>query len=171
MIDCSPERWIAVSVADNPVLRGPIVAANSVPKSRRLQSRTFSIAVRYSYALALGAIGQALLTGHLLDRVPHWLVFVPLLGPWLIGHVISFCRVAPCSPGRFAQILIFAMAWYSVDTLVCELIWLLFPASRSQIYSAIIPHALCWGSALSFIVLVRGVRNAREYQANHPEVA
>lgn len=109
-----------------------------------------------SYALAVGAIGQALLLGHLPDRIPHWLVFVPLLGPWLIGHVISFCRVAPCGPRRFAQILTFAMVWYSLDAFVCELSWLLVPASRSQMYSAVIPHVLCWGSALSFIVLMRG---------------
>ena len=92
-----------------------------------------------------------------------------MLGPWLVGHVISFCRVAPCGPGRFAQILIFAMAWYSADALVAESIWLLAPASRSQMYSAVIPHVLCWGSAFNFIVLIRGVRNAREYQAHNPE--
>jgi hypothetical protein len=122
-----------------------------------------------SWALLLGAVGQALLLG-LMDRVPHWLVLVPLFGPWLLGYVISFCRIAPCGPGRFAQILIFAMAWYSVNAFVCELIWLLFPASRAQMYSAVIPHALCWGSTFSFIVLIRAVRDARDYRANHPEV-
>jgi hypothetical protein len=33
-MDYSPERWIAVSVADNPVLGPSIVAVNSVLKSR-----------------------------------------------------------------------------------------------------------------------------------------
>jgi hypothetical protein len=123
-----------------------------------------------SWVLLLGAVGQALLLGHLMDRVPHWLIFVPLYGPWLLAYVISFCRVAPCGPGRFAQLLIFAMAWYSFDAIACELVWLLVPASHSQIYSAVIPHALCWGSAFSFIVLIRGVRDAREYRFNHPEL-
>ena len=122
-----------------------------------------------SWALLLGAVGQALLLGHSVDRVPHWLVDAPLFVPWLVVYVISFCRVAPCGPRRFAQILTAAMAWYSINTLVCELVWLLLPASRSQMYSAIIPHALCWGSALSFIVLTRGVRDARAYQTEHPE--
>ena len=122
-----------------------------------------------AWALLLGAVGQALLLGHLLDNVPDWLIFAPLCGPWLIGYAISFCRVAPCGPGRFAQILIFAMAWYSFDTFVCEMIWLFVPAGRSRMYIAVIPHGLCLVGALSFIVLIRGVRHAREYQTNHPE--
>ena len=122
-----------------------------------------------SWALLLGAVGQALLLGPLLDKVPDWLIFAPLCGPWLIVYVISFCRVAPCGPGRFVQILIFSMAWYSFDAFVCEMIWLVVPASRSQMYGAVIPHALCLGGALSFIVLIGGVRHAREYQTNHTE--
>jgi hypothetical protein len=121
------------------------------------------------WALLLGALGQALLLGHLSDRVPSWLTLVPLAGPWLLVYVISFCRVAPCGPRRFAQILTFAMAWYSFNTLGCELVWLLFPTGRSHMYSAAIPHTLCYGSAVSFIVLIRAVRDARNYQMNHPE--
>jgi hypothetical protein len=121
------------------------------------------------FALAAGAVGQNLLLGQLVDRGPSWLIFASLFGPWLLVYVISFCRVAPCGPGRFAQILIFAMAWYSVNTFVCELVWLLVPAGRSQMYSAAIPHALCYGSALSFIVLIRAVRAARNYQDTAPE--
>lgn len=122
-----------------------------------------------SWALLLGAVGQALLLGHCVDRLPHWLIEALLFGPWLVIYVISFCRVAPCSPLRFAQILIAALAWYSLNTLVCELVWLLIPASRFQTYSAVIPHALSWGSALSFIVLIRAVRDARAYQMNRPQ--
>ena len=119
------------------------------------------------WALLFGAVGQTLLLGHSIDRVPTWLVFVPLLGPWLLVYVISFCRVAPCGPGRFAQMLIIAMAWYSLNTLACELVWLLVPTGRSHIYGAAIPHALCYGSALSFIELIRAVRDLRKYQAHH----
>lgn len=121
------------------------------------------------WTLALGAAGQARLLGHLIDKVPFWLVFVPLSGPWLLVYVISFCRVAPCSPNRFAQLLIIAMSWYSFDALACELVWLLIPKGRSQMFSAAIPHALSYGSALSFIVLMRAVRDARNYRASHPE--
>jgi hypothetical protein len=120
-------------------------------------------------ALSLGAVGQAVLLGHWIGRFPSWFIFVPLLGPFLLVYVISFCRVAPCGPGRFAQILIIAMAWYSFDTFVCELVWLLAPTGRSDMYGAAIAHALCYGSAVSFIVLIRAVRDALNYQANHPE--
>jgi hypothetical protein len=120
------------------------------------------------WVLSLGALGQTLLLGHLLDRIPFWLIFVPLFGPYLLAFVISFCKVAPCGPGRFAQILIIAMTWYSVDTLMCELVWLLVPTGRSHMYSAAIPHALCYGSAVSFIVLIRAARDARNHQDNQP---
>lgn len=121
------------------------------------------------WTLALGAAGQARLLGHLIDKVPFWLIFVPLCVPWLLVYVISFCRVAPCGPGRFAQLLIIAMVWYSCNTIACELIWLLIPTSHPDAYSAAIPHLLCYGSAASFIVLIRAVRDARNYHANHPE--
>jgi hypothetical protein len=115
------------------------------------------------YGLALGALGQSLLLNRFVGKMPFWLYFVPLLGPWLLVHVISFCRVAPCGPRRFAQMLIIAMAWYTFDTLVCELVWLLDPAGRSLMYSAAIPLVLCYGSAAVFIVFVSAVREARKY--------
>ena len=123
-----------------------------------------------AFALAFGALGQALLLGHLTDRIPFWLVFIPLWMPGLLIYVISFCRVAPCGPRRFAQLLIVAMAWYSIDTVVCELLWLLIPSARSHTYSAAIPHTLCYGSAVSFMVLIRGVRIARTHQKNLAQV-
>jgi hypothetical protein len=118
------------------------------------------------WALLVGAVGQALLLGHSTDRIPTWLIIMPLLGPWLVVYVISFCRVAPCGPGRFAQILVIAMAWYSFDTFVCELVWLLIPSGRSHVYGAAVPHVLSYGGAVSFIVLIRAVRDVRNLQAN-----
>ena len=114
------------------------------------------------FALSLGAVGQALLLAHWIGSVS--LLVVALLGPYLLVHVISFCRVAPCGPGRFAQILIIAMAWYSFDTFACELVWLLAPTRRSDTIVAAIAHALCYGSAISFIVLIPAVRDARNHQ-------
>lgn len=88
-----------------------------------------------AFGLWVGALGQFLLLGNLFDRVPHLLVFAPLLGPWLLLYVISFCRVAPCGPSRFAQLVIIGVAWYSFDTVMCELVRLLVPTSRSRVYS------------------------------------
>ena len=121
-----------------------------------------------AFGLAIGAVGQSLLLGHLFDRLPHWLLLAPLLGPWLLVYVVSFCRVAPCGPGRFAQLLVIAFTWYSIDTVICELVWLLVPTSRSQMYSATIPHVLCYGGALTFLVLTRAVRSASNYRLNSP---
>ena len=123
------------------------------------------------WALLIGAMGQALMLGGFIKTIPFWLIFVPLLGPWLLVYVISFCRVAPCGPRRFARLLTIAMTWYSTDTLVCESVWLFVPASHSHIYPAAIPHALSYGSAVSFIVLLRAVRDARKYATDHPESA
>lgn len=123
-----------------------------------------------AFGLAVGALGQYLLLGNLFDRVPQWLLFAPLLGPWLLLYVISFCRVAPCGPGRFAQLLIIAISWYSVNEVMSELVWLLAPTSRSRVYSAILPHVLSFGSALVFIPLTRAIRWARDCQANEPNL-
>jgi hypothetical protein len=123
------------------------------------------------YLLAAGALGQALMLGNVPHRVPFWLVFVPLLGPFLLVYVISFCRVAPCGPLRFAQLLTIAMAWYVIDTLGCESIWLFVPASRSHMYSPAIPHVLSYGCAISFVVLTRAVCDARKHAKDHPESA
>lgn len=54
-----------------------------------------------------------------------------------------------------------AMVWYIADTVVCESVWVLLPAARSHVYSAIIPHAIAYGCAVSFIALVRAARDAR----------
>lgn len=121
------------------------------------------------YVLGLGAVGQSLMVGNAIHKVPCWLIFITLLGPWLAVHVISFCRIAPCGPRRFAQILTIAMVWYAADTLVCELVWLLLPAARSHMYSAAVPHVLTYGCAVSFIIFGRAVRDARQYAVNHPE--
>jgi hypothetical protein len=119
------------------------------------------------YGLAIGAIGQALLLNALSHWFSAWLIFIPLLVPWLMVHVVSFCKVAPCRPRRFAQILSIAMAWYVFDALLCELIWLFIPTGRAIGLSAAIAHLLCYGSALCFIVLIHAVREARKYQAIH----
>jgi len=124
------------------------------------------------FALMLfGTLGQSLLLGRLTDVVPSWLTFALLFLPGLLVYAISFCQVAPCGPKRFAQLLIVAMIWYSFDTVACELVWLLTPTNRSHVYSAVIPHALCYGSTFSFILLIRAVRDARNYHATHPETA
>jgi hypothetical protein len=117
--------------------------------------------------LALGALGQGLLIGPFHYKVLSWLVIATLAGPYLLVYPIPFCRVEPCGPGRFAQILVIAMVWYSIDTFVCELFWLLAPTGRTHdVPIAVIAHGLCYGSALGFIELRRAVRDARNFEAN-----
>lgn len=123
------------------------------------------------YVLCFGAVGQMLMLGHAVRGIPLWLNFTPLLIPFLLLHVVSFTRVSPCGPRRFAQILTIAMAWYVADTGACELVWLLLPAARSHVYSALVPHVIAYGCAVSFIVPVRAAREARRYALDHPENA
>ena len=122
------------------------------------------------WVLFIGAMGQYFMLILAIGNAHFW-HFVPLLGPYLLVHVISFCKVAPCGPRRFAQLLIIAMVWYTMDAIMCELIWLFSPANSSRPYSAAISHGLSYGSAISFIVLMRAVRDARKYAADHPESA
>ena len=121
------------------------------------------------YVLGFGAVGQALMLGNAIHGVPSWLIFLPLLIPFLVVHIISFTRVAPCGPRRWAQLLTIAMVWYLADTLVCELVWLLLPAARSHVYSAAVPHIIAYGCVVGFVVLVRAAREARQYAIDHPE--
>jgi len=123
-----------------------------------------------AYGMALGAIGQALLLTRRLGAFPIWPIFVLLLGPWILAHVISFCRVAPSGPRRFALLLSVAIWWYSFDTTVCELLWMSATAA-SRIADAAIAHAIAYGGASSFIVLIRAVRSAKTFAENHPESA
>jgi hypothetical protein len=124
-----------------------------------------------AYGMALGTIGQALLLARRFGAFPSWALFLPLLGPWILVHVISFCRVAPCGPKRFAHILISSMWWYSFDTLVCELLWMFAPTGNSRFADAVVAHAFAYGGAISFIALIRAVREARTFAENHPESA
>ena len=123
-----------------------------------------------AYGMALGVIGQSLLLAPRFGHVSLW-AFLPLLGPWLLAHVISFCRVAPCGPRLFALLLSASMWWYLLDTLVCELLWMLAPTAASRVPLAVIAHAIAYGGASSFMVLVRTVREARTFAENHPESA
>jgi hypothetical protein len=80
---------------------------------------------------------QALLLGHLIDRVTSWLMFMPLCGPWLLVYVISFCRVVLCGPGRFVQILIIAIPQPQLDDVSFELL------RRSEQPTAVVHETIC----------------------------
>lgn len=119
-----------------------------------------------SLGLVIGAVGQGVLLRPMLGSLPFWPIFVWLMVPWLLVFGVSFCQVAPCGPRRFAQILIFSMAWYSLDTVACELVWLFGPRDVSYATSAAIAHALCYGGAMVLILLIRAVRGARRAAEN-----
>jgi hypothetical protein len=124
-----------------------------------------------AYGMALGTLGQALMLARRPGAYPSWAMFLLLLGPWILVHLISFCKVPPCGPKRFAQILSISMWWYSFDTLCCELLWVFAPTSTSRLSVAVFAHAFAYGGATSFIVLIRAVRAARTFAENRPETA
>ena len=124
-----------------------------------------------AYGMAFGAVGHGLLLGRRFGAFPTWPIFMLLLAPWMLAHAISFCRVAPCGPRRFALLLSIAIGWYSLNTLVCELLWVSAPTAAHRISDAVIAHAIAYGGAISFIVLIRAIRAARTFAARHPESA
>ena len=116
------------------------------------------------YGLALGSVGQALLIVLGFPKVPFWMLYVPLLIPWLLVHVISFSRAAPCGPRRFYQILLVAMSWYAINTLVAEVSYFALEVAPPR-YPVAIPRLLIiCGGAISFPVLIRAVRGIRRYE-------
>jgi len=116
------------------------------------------------WGLMFGAVGQAVLLHTRFSKVPFWMFYVPLFTPWLLVYTISFCRVAPCGPRRFAQILMLSMVWYSINTLLSELSWLFVRTAPSPVFLVVLPHALIAIGACSFFVLVPAVRMAREHE-------
>jgi hypothetical protein len=63
------------------------------------------------------------------------------------------------------------MCWYSLDTIVCELLWISAPMATSRVVDGVIAHAIAYGGAISFIVLIRAVRYVRTFAENDPESA
>ena len=73
-----------------------------------------------SYALLIGAFGQAWFYTRFFANVPHWLVLGVLLLPWLTVHMISFCNGAPFGPRPYRRCLLGAMCWYALLTVLAE---------------------------------------------------
>jgi hypothetical protein len=117
-----------------------------------------------SFGLWVGSVGQALLLTSSFPAVPLWVVYIPLLGPWILVFVLSFCQVAPCGPRRFYQILMAAMCWYVFNTLVAELAHLPRGAVEPPNYPIGVPHLIILAGAISFVVLIRAVIQIRRYE-------
>jgi hypothetical protein len=107
-----------------------------------------------SYGLAFGAIGQAAFFGSLFQR-HDTLIFLFLLLPWLTIYTISFCRQAPVGPRTFRYVLMFAMCWYAVVTLLAESLHFLLHSAPYGHFSFTVARWFMYLGALSFIVFVR----------------
>jgi hypothetical protein len=110
-----------------------------------------------SWGLFIGAIGQEVFYGYLFPHLATWIVTGISLLPWLTVFVISFCGVAPFGPRRFRYSLVFAMCWYTVVTLLAEILYLLTRPAASKNFSIIVARVSTYLGFLSFIVFVRVV--------------
>jgi hypothetical protein len=120
-----------------------------------------------SFGLLVGAGGQALLLMCVLPRVPQWIVWMPLLAPWVTVYFVSFCRQPPCGPRVFRSVLIFAMCWYSVATLTAQSLYLLIRPSSH--FSFKLAHLLMYLGALTFLVLLRFCATLRRLEKTPSE--
>jgi hypothetical protein len=107
-----------------------------------------------SYGLAFGAIGQAAFYGSLFQHHDK-LIFFFLLLPWLTIYTISFCRQPPFSPRTFRYVLMFAMCWYAVATLLAESLHFLLHSAPNGHFGFTAARWFMYPGALSFIVFVR----------------
>jgi hypothetical protein len=108
-----------------------------------------------SWGLLIGALGQCVLYSSLFQHLPQWLVLIPLLPPWLMVYVISFCRQAPCGPLRFRQFLLFAMCWYAATSLIADAMTVLtHPFPRGHL-SLTVGRVFMYAGGLTFIVFIR----------------
>lgn len=85
-----------------------------------------------SLGLFIGAIGLGAFYGYLFPHLPTWIVTGISLLPCLMVFVISFCKVAPFGPRPFRYCLVFATCWYTVATLLAEVLYLLTRPAASK---------------------------------------
>ena len=117
-----------------------------------------------SWGLFIGAIGQGDFYGYLFPYLPTWIVTGISLLPWLIVFVISFCKAAPFGPRPFRYCLVFAMCWYTVVTLLAEILYLVTRPEASKHFSIIVARVPIYIGLLSFIVFIRVVFALRRYE-------
>jgi hypothetical protein len=115
-----------------------------------------------SFGLAFGAIGQAAFYESLFQRHDR-LIFLFLLLPWLTIYTISFCRQPPFSPRTFRCVLMSAMCWYAVATLLAESLHFLLRSAPYGHFSFTAARWFMYLGALSFIVFVRFCIVLRRY--------
>ena len=108
-----------------------------------------------SGGLLIGALGQLAFYASLFPRLPTWVVYTPLLIPWLTIFTISFCRQPPFGPRPFRYALVSAMCWYAVATLLAESLYFLLRPAPSGQFSFTLARLLMYLGAFSFIVFVR----------------
>jgi hypothetical protein len=122
-----------------------------------------------SLGLFIGAIGLGAFYGYLFPHLPTWIVTGISLLPCLMVFVISFCKVAPFGLRPFRYCLVFAMCWYTVATLLAEVLYLLTRPAASKHFSIIVARVPMYLGLLSFIVFVRVVFALRRHESedNH----
>ncbi len=108
-----------------------------------------------SWALLIGSLGQLSFLAPLFPNLPYWVVWIPLLPPWLTIYTISFCRQSPFGARPFRYALMLAMGWYAGFTLLGELlVFLTHPAPWGD-FSFTLGRLFMYPGALSFIVFLR----------------
>ena len=121
-----------------------------------------------SLGLAFGAIGQAAFYRSLFQRHDR-LIFFFLLLPWLTIYTISFCRQPPFGPRAFRYVLMFAMCWYAMMSLLAETLFFFIQPPPHGHFSLTIGRALMYPfGAASFFVLIRAYLVLRRYE-NKPD--
>jgi hypothetical protein len=120
-----------------------------------------------SWALLVGAMGQLAFYAPLFPFLPPWVVWVPLVPPWLAIYTISFCRQPPCGPRTFRYALVIAMCWYAAATLLAESLHLLVHSASWGQFSFTAARLLMYLAALSFIEFVRFCAALRRYKTEN----
>ena len=120
-----------------------------------------------SGGLLVGAMGQAAFYHSLFPHLSTWVVFIPLLPPWLTIYTISFCRQPPFGPRPFRYALVLAMCWYAFASLLGESLHYFFHTAPWGQFSFTLARLLMYLGALTFIVFVRFCIALRGQETEH----
>lgn len=122
-----------------------------------------------AYGFLVGAMGQAWLLQRAWPAASTGWLLLPLCGPWLLVHAISFCNQPPCGPRRFRLCLLFAMGWHLAAAVGAEAACWVFadPLAPAKV-PAWVAHLLTGLGFLPFIPLSRACLFLKRLEAEPP---
>jgi hypothetical protein len=117
-----------------------------------------------SHGLWIGAIGQFWFYHRPLSDFPQELVWSFLLLPWFTVFAISFFKRPPIGRRSFRLCLVSVMVWYTLVTLIAEVIQYFLHLPADGHFPIVAARILMYFGFLSFVVFIPFCVAVRKYE-------